>query len=136
MEPTNGNSIPESMEGEITIDMLPQDANQSEARPSSVELNTKHISPTGSLHLLTDINRQQQNLEQNIEWLPSRHLLTDRSRDKDKLRLDLLNAALEGNIDAVKSQLNNPLFSDSSSSPLSAASSPSPFNVALTEYYV
>ncbi|KAJ0015292.1 hypothetical protein Pint_21654 [Pistacia integerrima] len=57
------------------------------------------------------------------------------TQKKEELRLYLLNAALEGNIDAVKSQLNNPLFSDSSSSPLSAASSPSPFNVAITEKY-
>ncbi|KAJ0013744.1 hypothetical protein Pint_21602 [Pistacia integerrima] len=124
MEPTNGNSIPESMEGEIAIDV--QDANQSEARLSSVELNTNHIAPT-------DINRQQQNLERSIEWLPSLHLLTDRSRDKDKLRLDLLNAALGGTTDAVKNQLHNPLFSDSSSSSLRGSSSPSPFNVAITE---
>ncbi|KAJ0080476.1 hypothetical protein Patl1_24142 [Pistacia atlantica] len=92
-----------------------------------------------------DISQQQQNLErceQNIQWLPSLHLLTDRNPRKEELRLDLLNAAIEGNIDAVKSLLNNPLFSDSSissssasssSSPLNAASSPSPFNVAITE---
>ncbi|XP_031280475.1 uncharacterized protein LOC116138930 [Pistacia vera] len=89
-----------------------------------------------------NINQQQQNLErceQNIQWLPSLHLLTDRNREKEKLRLDLLNAALEGNIDAVNGQLFNPLLSDSSSSSLSAscssssASTPSPFNVAITE---
>ncbi|KAJ0014018.1 hypothetical protein Pint_21596 [Pistacia integerrima] len=74
-----------------------------------------------------------------IQWFPSLHLLTDRNPEKEKLRLDLLNAALEGNIDAVNSQLNNPLLSDSSSSSLSASSSsssastPSPFNVAITE---
>ncbi|KAJ0080443.1 hypothetical protein Patl1_24134 [Pistacia atlantica] len=74
-----------------------------------------------------------------IQWLPSLHLLTDRNREKEKLRLDLLNAALEGNIDAVNSQFNNPLLSDSSSSSLSASSSSSPasarspFNVAITE---
>ncbi|XP_031265682.1 ankyrin repeat-containing protein At5g02620-like [Pistacia vera] len=74
-----------------------------------------------------------------IQWLPSLHLLTDRNLEKEKLRLDLLNAALEGNIDAVNSQLFNPLLSDSSSSSLSASSSsssastPSPFNVAITE---
>ncbi|KAJ0079015.1 hypothetical protein Patl1_24128 [Pistacia atlantica] len=92
-----------------------------------------------------DINQKQQNLErceQNIQWLPSLYLLTDRNPRKEELRLDLLNAATEGNIDAVKSLSNNPLFSDSSissssasssSSPLNAASSPSPFNVAITE---
>ncbi|KAJ0079983.1 hypothetical protein Patl1_24154 [Pistacia atlantica] len=89
-----------------------------------------------------DISQQQQNLErceQNIQWLPSLHLLTDRNPRKEELRLDLLNAALEGNIDAVKSLFNNPLLRDSSSSSLSASSSPSsastpsPFNVAITE---
>ncbi|KAJ0013255.1 hypothetical protein Pint_21568 [Pistacia integerrima] len=76
-----------------------------------------------------DINGQQQNLEgsearssseENIQWLPSLHLLTD----KDKLRLDLLKAAQTGNIDAVQSQFDNPLFSNSSSRP---------FNIAITE---
>ncbi|XP_031280376.1 uncharacterized protein LOC116138857 [Pistacia vera] len=137
MEPTHGKSIPESWEGEIVINVPLQDTNQSEATPSSLKPNTSHIVPT-------DNNRQQQNLERsearsssesNTEWLPSRHLLTDRNPEKEELRLFLLKAALEGNIDAVKSQLNNPLFSDSSSSPLSAASSPSPFNVAITEKY-
>ncbi|KAJ0015298.1 hypothetical protein Pint_21652 [Pistacia integerrima] len=89
-----------------------------------------------------DINQQEHNLErceQNIQWLPSLHLLTDRNPRKEELRLDLLNAAIEGNIDAVKSLLNNSLLSDSSSSSLSASSSsssastPSPFNVAITE---
>ncbi|KAJ0080446.1 hypothetical protein Patl1_24130 [Pistacia atlantica] len=77
-----------------------------------------------------------------IQWLPSLHLLIDRNREKEKLRLDLLNAALEGNIDAVNSQFNNPLLSDSSSSSLSASSSsssastPNPFNVAITEKHI
>ncbi|KAJ0079985.1 hypothetical protein Patl1_24156 [Pistacia atlantica] len=80
--------------------------------------------------------------EQTIQWLPSLHLLTDRNPRKEELRLHLLKAAIEGNIDAVKSQFNNPLFSNSSSSsssasssssPLNAASPPSPFNVAITE---
>ncbi|XP_031284048.1 uncharacterized protein LOC116142777 isoform X2 [Pistacia vera] len=107
--------------------------------PSNGNLNHE------STEVPIDMNQQQQNLErseQTIQWLPSLHLLTDRNPRKEELRLHLLKAAIEGNIDAVKSQFNNPLFSNSSSSsssasssssPLNAASPPSPFNVAITE---
>ncbi|KAJ0013726.1 hypothetical protein Pint_21603 [Pistacia integerrima] len=106
-----GSSVPEALELAIDIPLPQKDKSQStEAGLSFADKDTKLI-----------------------EWLPSLVLLIDRNRDKDKLRLDLFNAALDGNIDVVKSQFNNPLFSSSSSSPLSAASSPSPFNVAITE---
>ncbi|KAJ0080111.1 hypothetical protein Patl1_24164 [Pistacia atlantica] len=106
-----GSSVPEALELAIDIALPQKDKSQStEAGLSFADKDTKLI-----------------------EWLPSLVLLIDRNRDKDKLRLDLFNAALDGNIDVVKSQFNNPVFSSSSSSPLSAASSPSPFNVAITE---
>ncbi|KAJ0079009.1 hypothetical protein Patl1_24121 [Pistacia atlantica] len=85
-----GSSVPEAVVLAIDIPPPQKDKSQStEAGLSSVDKDTKLI-----------------------EWLPSLVLLIDRNRDKDKLRLDLFNAALDGNIDVVSSQFNNPLFSN------------------------
>ncbi|KAJ0080479.1 hypothetical protein Patl1_24144 [Pistacia atlantica] len=100
MEPTNGSSIPEIQMR--VIDVLPQDMNQREARPSSSGPNTSHIVPPGQLslslslrhrsYLMTkirirtvysgemDLGSGNSNHESTevpiIQWLPSLHLLT------------------------------------------------------------
>ncbi|KAJ0015174.1 hypothetical protein Pint_21559 [Pistacia integerrima] len=139
MDPKSGNSSLESTEVHTCIRSKIDHVYSGEMDPSNGNLNHE------STEVPIDMNQQQQNLErseQTIQWLPSLHLLTDRNPRKEELRLHLLKAAIEGNIDAVKSQFNNPLFSNSSSSsssasssssPLNAASPPSPFNVAITE---
>ncbi|KAJ0079500.1 hypothetical protein Patl1_24148 [Pistacia atlantica] len=134
MEPTNGSSIPE-----IVVDVLPQDMNQREARPSSSEPSTSHIVPPGEMDPGSGNSNHESTEVPIAMFIQIIFQFEDRNPRKEELRLDLLNAALEGNIDAVKSLFNNPLLRDSSSSSLSASSSPSsastpsPFNVAITE---